>query len=145
MYFLLPRRTPKNIAVAYLKSATTLDRTGCPWLLWMPRSSSLPFCVEMFHAAQRWQSLATLFALICISVLDSAQWGTLLSNLFSPTILFSSSHPWGLKGNLWQVDSYLCVKKKKPKPTLMSEGNQQLANYCRYNEGKETAKERHLR
>lgn len=65
----------------------------------------------MFHAAHCWQSLATLFALICISVLDSAQWGMLLSNSFSPTNLFSSSHPWGLKGNLWQGDSSLRTKE----------------------------------
>ena len=42
MYFLLPRWRPKNIVVACLKSATTLDRTCCPWPLWMPGRSSLP-------------------------------------------------------------------------------------------------------
>lgn len=74
---------------------------GCPWPLRMPEKSSFSVsCVEKFQAAQYWQSLFMLFALIYISVLDSAQWGMLLSNLFSPIMLFCFSHPWGPNGNL---------------------------------------------
>lgn len=41
MHCLLLKWRPKSIAVEYLKSATTLDRVGCPWPLWIPGMSSL--------------------------------------------------------------------------------------------------------
>jgi len=103
----------------------------------MPGKSSFSvFCIEKLQAAQCWQILAMLFALICISVLDSAQWGMLPSNLFSPVLLFCSSHPWGLNRNLWQVDSSLHRKK-----TPDVGGAQLLAKHSKYKKEKQLKKD----